>query len=234
MLGIQLETLSVVEVRRLLEIARGRGQDGLVRQLEGELVARLGRGPGQSPPMPAAASAEPIRPATPSRQRRRGPAIAVAGLAAFTGAALAWGLSLTPPDAARPQAVAMTTAGPSPRIAVALTTTELPEEASGEPAEAPDAPAPVIEPPREPARSRAENPCLDLATAHERLVCGYPSLAIQDRRMKAALDRARANGSDVKAIEDAQAEWQTRSANVQDRLALADRYAQRIAELESE
>lgn len=52
--------------------------------------------------------------------------------------------------------------------------------------------------------------------------------------MRTALDRARANGSDVKAIEDAQAAWQAGSVNVADRMVLGQRYARRIAELETD
>jgi len=157
----------------------------------------------------------------------------VASLAAVIGAALAWGLSLDPPRSARPQPVALTTAGPAPRIAVALTATALPEESPDQPEREPAAPAFGAESASEPVGHR-DNPCLDLPTAHERLVCGYPSLAIQDRRMKAALDQARANGADPRALEDSQAAWEAGSANVQERQALADRYARRIAELQSQ
>lgn len=217
MLGIDLTALNSAELRRLLERARERGQDGLVRRVEAELSARTGRPRAQPMPMPAAAP--PVR--------RRGPAVAIAGLAAFTGAAVAWGLSLAvPPPAPQPQPVALTTAEPAPRIAVALTTTALAEQAADAAAEAPAAPVRPAE--------RGRNPCYDLPTNQERLLCGYPSLAIQHRKMKAALDRARANGSDVKAIEDAQAAWQAGSVNVADRTVLGQRYARRIAELETD
>lgn len=217
MLGIDLTALNSVELRRLLERARDRGQEGLVRQVEAELAARSGRPRTQPAPQPAPTSAPPP-------VRKRGPAMAVAGLAAFTGAALAWGLTLglsrpAPP----PQPVSLARAEPASRIAVALTTTEHPEEVAAP--EAPDAPTHA-----KPAR----NPCYDLPTNQERLLCGYPSLAIQDRRMRTALDRARANGSDVKAIEDAQAAWQAGSVNVADRMVLGQRYARRIAELETD
>lgn len=219
MLGIQLATLRTAEVKRLQQLARARGQEGLARQLEAELAARAGQPSIPPSPMPAPARA------------RRAPAIAVAGLAAFIGAAVAWGVSLSPTQATGPQAVALTTSGAPPRVAVALTTTALPQPASSPlPVEA-TAPSAVADNPRRTSRTPRRNPCLDLATAQARLVCGYPSLAIQDRRLKAALERARASGSDV---EEDQADWQARSANVHDRLALADRYAQRIAELESQ
>jgi hypothetical protein len=230
MLGIQLSALSVPEVKRLLELARSRGQEGLARELEAELATRFGRTTGQLLPMEPEPA--PRRSAPPPIRRRRGPVVAVVGLAAFTGAALAWGFNLGAQQPQRPQSVVLAAAEPAPRIAVALTTTALPEALPSPPAEEPAAPSLAAELPRETAPGH--NPCLDLPTAHQRLVCGYPSLAIQDRRMKAALDQARADGSDPRALEDAQAAWQAGSTNVQDRLVLAERYARRIAELESQ
>lgn len=244
MLGIQLEALSVAEIRRLLDRARARGQESLARQLEAELAARPGRAPVRpmmvpAPPEPAPRrmTIPPARQPAPVRRRRRGPAVAVAGIAAFVGATLAWGISVTPPQPARQPA--LLTAGvdeSAPRIAVALTTTALPEEAPEQPAEEPAAPALTAVLPREPARAptTSANPCLDLPTARERLVCGYPSLAILDRRMNAALARARSSGADLKAIDDAQTDWQQDSANISDRMVLNARYAQRIAELEAQ
>jgi hypothetical protein len=233
MLGIDLTALNSPELRRLLERARARGQDGLVRNIEAELSARVGRRPRQPTPMSATSLSAAHNPPPPVR--RRGPAIAVAGLAAFTGAAVAWGLSLNMQPPPRAQPAALTTAQPASRIAVALTTTALPEPVSdqsfAEPAVALTPPIRMaLARPSEPGR----NPCYDLPTNQERLLCGYPSLAIKDRQMKMALERARANGSDVKAIEDAQAAWQEGSANVSDRLVLAQRYARRIAELETD
>jgi hypothetical protein len=233
MLGIQLTALSAPEVKRLLELARARGQEGLARQLEAELASRPGRTAGPPLPMSAVPRSAPRRSAPPPI-RRRGPALLVAGLAAFIGGAVAWGLSLNPPQTPRPQAVTLAAAETPPRIAVALTTTALPEESPDQPFREPSAPGLVAELPREPVRAGGHNPCLDLPTAHERLVCGYPSLAIQDRRMRAALDQARADGADPRALEDAQAAWQAGSSNVQDRLVLAERYARRIAEIESQ
>jgi len=233
MLGIELAVLSAPEVKRLLELARARGQHTLARQLEAELAARPGRTAGHPLPMSAMPRSAPLsaprRAVPPPVRRRRGPAALVAGLAAFVGGAVAWGLSLNPQPPA--PSAALDTASPAPRIAVALTHTALPEEALTQPAEEPAAPALVAELPREPS----SNPCLDLPTAHERLVCGYPSVAILDRRMKAALERARAaSGSDARAIEAAQADWQEGSTNIQDRHVLGERYARRIAELESQ
>lgn len=235
MLGIQLAALSMPELRRLLEAARARGQDSLVRQLEAELAARPGRMTGvrplQAAAMPVSSAAAPARP----DRRRSGMAVAVASLSAFIGGALAWGLTLNTTPQVRPQTVALTTASPPPRIAVALTTAALPEEAPTQLLEEPAAPPPpVVETAAAPAAKPSRNPCLDLPTAHQRLVCGYPSLAIEDRRMKAALERAKAGSRDPYAIDSSQAAWMSASANIQDRLELADRYAQRIADLEAQ
>jgi len=228
MLGIELTALSAPEVKRLLELARARGQHTLARQLEAELAARPGRTVGQ--PLPMSATPRPLPRRAPP-VRRRAPMALVAGLAAFIGAAVAWGLSLDPRQSPPPTSAALNTAGPAPRIAVALTHTALPEESPTQPLEEPAAPALEAELPRPSSRS---NPCLDLPTAHERLVCGYPSIAILDRRMQAALERARASGADVRAIEQAQADWQDGSTNIQDRQVLGERYARRIAELEAQ
>lgn len=241
MLGIELSALSATELRRLLEAARARGQNTLIRQLEAELATRPGRAPGQTLPMavtprPIAATPGPRPPARSARRGGRGPTIAVAGLAAFIGAAVAWGLSPQPARAPtlQPQAASLTVESPQPRVAVALTT-RLPEEDPDQPVEEPAAPA--IEDRVAPAVPKAlpgHNPCYDLPTARERLVCGYPSLAIQDRRMTAALKRAAERGDGAVALERAQSEWLRGSANISDRKVLAERYAQRVAELEAQ
>ncbi|WP_369796613.1 hypothetical protein, partial [Phenylobacterium sp. CCH12-B4] len=169
-------------------------------------------------------------------RRRSGMAVAVASLAAVIGGVLAWGLTLDAPVEAPPQAVALNnTADAPPRIAVALTTAALPEETPIQLLEEPAAPPPpVVETAAAPVSKPSRNPCLDLPTAHQRLVCGYPSLAIEDRRLKAALERAKAGSRDPYAIESSQAAWMSASANIQDRLELADRYARRIADLEAQ
>ena len=232
MLGIQLAALSMPELRRLLEAARARGQDSLVRQLEAELAARPGRMGGVGL-LQAAAIATPAP--APAVRRRSGMAVAVASLAAVIGGVLAWGLTLDTPVQVRPQAVALNNAADAPpRIAVALTTAALPEEAPTQLLAEPAAPPAVVETSAAPAAKRSRNPCLDLPTAHQRLVCGYPSLAIEDRRLRAALERAKAGSRDPYAIDSSQAAWLSASANIHDRLELADRYAQRIADLEAQ
>jgi hypothetical protein len=233
MLGIQFSALSVPELKRLLGLARARGQEGLARRLEAELTVRLGRGvAGQPLPMSVT---PPIQERAPSSARRtRGPAIAVAGLAAFIGATVAWGVSLEAPQPPRSQPSAVVDPSPAPRINVALTSTTLPEEAPTQPMREPAAPPIEVEPTERATQARHDNPCLDLPTAHARLICGYPSLANQDRRMKAALERARAVSDDPDALDSAQAAWQGAITNVSDRQVVGERYAQRIAELDAE
>lgn len=236
MLGIQFSALSLPELKRLLELARTRGQEGLARQLEAEVAIRLGRTTrGQPLPIsPTPHRAQRQAPPPPPARRARGPAIAVAGLAAFVGATVAWGVSLETPQPPPPRSVALVASRPAPRVNVALTTTTLPEESPIQPVREPAAP-PLEADRAEPSTpARRANPCLDLPTAHERLVCGYPSLAIQDRRMKAALERARAASQDPDALDSAQAAWQGAIRNVSDRQVVGERYAKRIAELDAE
>lgn len=230
MLGIQLNALSLAELKRLLELARARGQEGLARQLEAELAARPARSIGRQPlamsPTPQATSLPPPR-------RARGPAIAVAGLAAFVGATVAWGVSLKTSEPS-PRPLALVASSPVPRIAVALTAPTPPEEVPTQSLQEPAAPPSAPDRTEKPRTGQHDNPCLDLPTAHARLVCGYPSLAIQDRRMKAALERARAVSDDPDALDSAQAVWQGAITNISDRQLVGERYAQRIAELDAE
>jgi uncharacterized protein len=83
-----------------------------------------------------------------------------------------------------------------------------------------------------PAKART-NPCYGLATAAERLVCGYPTLAAQDRQLRAAYDRALSAGADRRDLDRGQALWRDASQNVSDRQALSERYSRRIRELEA-
>jgi hypothetical protein len=245
MLGIELSALSVPELRRLLEVARTRKQEALAQALVAELEARPGRMAGlrQAPMvMPELMQS---RRAPPSP--RRGLAMAVAASAAVVGALLAWALSanldLRPPT--RPQPVALAAADTGPRLAVALTSVgpespllidpAAPAEAANQ-TEAEEPIAPPAHPLRQvrarPAPART-NPCYDLPTARERLICGYPSIALQDQRLKQAYGRALAAGADPHAIEGAQAEWRQASAEISDRKALFDRYDGRIRELDA-
>lgn len=241
MLRIELSALSVQELRRLLEVARARGQGPFVEQLEAELRARPTRAEDWAPAPMAYAQPLAFEPEeAPGRPRRNTAMAATAVLAAFVSAAVTWGLSVpvSPrPDAARPPAPQ-----PPPRAAVVLASlapvnppvgfTEVPAAPAPE-AVSPGPPAKTRTARAQPARRARENPCLDLPTAAERLVCGYPSLAAQDRQLRTAYDRALSAGVDRRELDRAQAVWRDGSETVADRQQLADRYTRRIRELES-
>jgi hypothetical protein len=243
MLRIELAALSAQELKRLLDMARARNQGALAEQLLAELEARPVRLEDWSPqpmsyaPLPEYEPAEIL-----AAPRRSGAMAATAAIAAFVSAAVTWGISMPPASRDRaPQAAEQ----PAPRAAVVLAslTPASPPPGFGEPqplestATEPAATAPA---PRSaqvarataPARSRA-NPCYDLTTAAERLVCGYPTLAAQDRQLRAAYDRALSAGADRRDLDRAQALWREASQNVSDRLALSERYSRRIRELEA-
>lgn len=225
MLGIDLSRLSLVELNRLLDVSRSRQQDALTQLLLAELGARRGRLPGMAQPE-AIFAAPPLQAARPAR--RRGVAAAVAAGAATVGAVLAWGLSTNLDLGREPDAppVTLATSVAAPRIAVALAGTETVA------AETAPEPMPPVRTESRPA-SRRSNPCLDLPTARERLICGYPSIAIQERRLKDAYTRAVAAGADPRAVESAQSAWDAGSAEILDRKVLNERYDRRVRELEA-
>jgi len=242
MLQIELSALSAQELKRLLDVARSRGQTSLAEQLVAELDARPTRAADwrqTAPPFGQMAEPEPEPDAV--RSRRSGAMAATAALAAFVSAAVTWGLSL--PTTSRPQPSAAVLAEPAPRAAVVLASLA-PVSAPPRSSESPAAPAepehvavprPLRLAKAEPvgrARARA-NPCYDLPTPAERLVCGYPSLAAQDRQLRAAYDRALAAGVDRRNVDRSQATWRGESEQVTDRKVLAERYARRIRELDS-
>lgn len=224
MLEVQLASLSMPELRRLLQAARARGQAELAHQLEAELSGRAGFASAPVSMAPATyATHQEASPLPAARSRRS--VIAIAGLALSLGAALAWGISLKIAQPSKPQPVASSSPVPPQRVAVALTVAADAETTQA----ASDRATPKVGAP-------TRNPCYDLPTAQERLVCGYPRLASQDRRMKAVLERARAatRGRDRDAIDEEQDAWQRVSAHVSDRHVLGERYARRIADLEIE
>lgn len=234
MLGIELSRLSHLELTRLLDVARSRQQEDLAKLLLAELHARQGGFAGMTTPEPIAAA--PLQAARPAPRPRRSLGFAVAASAAAVGAALAWGLSTNFDVGGGPEAQPVTRAASvaAPRIAVALTGTEpfAAEPAPLAPVAAPPEPQP--EPPvRADAKPARHNPCLDLPTARERLICGYPSIAIQERRLKEAYTRAVAAGADPRAVESTQAAWDAGSAEVMDRKVLNERYDRRVRELEA-
>lgn len=232
MLRIELSALSALEVRRLLQNARARGQTALVQQLEAELAARPARVEDWTPArMTYAAPAAPAPAvAASARRRARGLTAAAAVFAGFVSGAVVWGVTWPVPSPP-----AASTARPPPRAAMALVSTP-PVAAPAPPAEAaPETiaalPPPVVSAP--PARSRRENPCLDLPTAAERLVCGYPALAAQDRRLRSAYERALAAGADPRDLARTQSEWRARSESLPDYQQLSDAYDRLIREIEA-
>ncbi|MFZ5718383.1 MAG: hypothetical protein ACOY5Y_02835 [Pseudomonadota bacterium] len=223
--------MSAPELRRLLDLARARGQTSLAQQLTAELESRTA---AWRPPSVAAVQARLPEPAPLERPRRaRNPLpAAAAGLAA---AGLAWGLTI--PIAPEQLAQARTDAGPV-RLALAIApdVTANEDRASAASAEVPPTvEAPPPPPPAAQTRPRpAHNPCYDEPTAAERLVCGFPALAERHRRMLDAYETARGAGADPLALDGAQAAWRARSANVSDRHLLADLYEERIRELRAD
>ncbi|HEY0646529.1 hypothetical protein [Phenylobacterium sp.] len=249
MLRIELSELSAQELKRLLDSARARGQTALAEQLVAELEMRPGRAVDWNP-IPAGYGAqmafEPsFEPADePHRPRRSGVMVATAVLAAFVSAGVTWGLSvpMTPHAAKEP-------IEPAPRAAVMLTSVAPVRPQSDLPAPAPvvdhvdvDGDEPVARLPRAPlpmaraapakASARAKR-CHDLPTPAQRLTCGYPVLAAQDRQLRAAYDKALASGADRRELDRAQAVWRGESENIADRNALAERYQRRIREIEA-
>jgi len=238
MLRIELAALSAQELKRLLDMARARNQGALAEQLLAELEARPVRLEDWTPqpmsyaPLPEYEPAEIL-----AAPRRSGAMAATAAIAAFVSAAVTWGISMPPASRDRaPQAAEQ----PAPRAAVVLASLPAsPPPGFGEPQPPPEptatepAPAPArVARAAALARTRA-NPCYDLTTAAERLVCGYPTLAAQDRQLRAAYDRALSAGADRRDLDRAQALWREASQNTSDRQALSERYSRRIRELEA-
>lgn len=218
MLTIDLHSLKLQELARLLESARARGEDELARLVTAELTARRG---GQVPrdPSPLSARPEPLVPTPASSappELRRG--LAIAAAVGALGLAGVWAInapSAPPPQPASPAAAPAPQPTPEP---VRLAMLTAPTRVTRVPA---DRPAPV------------GNPCLKLATPGDRLVCGYPTLGYRERQLEAALERARAAGLDTTKLEAAQAAWKRNRDAVRDRKRLADLYDARIDELEA-
>jgi hypothetical protein len=233
-LQIDLATLSANELRRLMEVAKSRGQHALAAKLSAELVARRRVRPPGPPPAPgrmnfdreAWADAPRMAAAPP---RRRGPPFAALAATGLVALAVGWGTSVRFAAPVEPTLrVAM-----APPARVMLAKTEPIAVASAVDLEAGPPTAMSAPAPRPPGHGR-RNPCLDLPTPGERLVCGYPSLALQDRAVTAAYDRAMASAADPQALERDQAAWREASNQVWDRTRLADLYAERIRKLAAE
>jgi hypothetical protein len=211
---VDLSSLSQDDLHRLLSLARARGQTGLTERLTAELAARR-RGVGPAPIVP-------LREAP----RRRGPATAVLAVSTLLGAGLAWGLSVpglfTPkPAPATPRVMVVRTSAPAAPVAPPVVETAL------------TAPSPVLHNASPPATASRRNACLDLPTPGERLICGYPSLAILDHRLTAAYEHALQTAPDPSSLARDQAAWRDRRNSVWDRSQLNALYEARIGELES-
>ncbi|WP_293475332.1 hypothetical protein [Phenylobacterium sp.] len=212
------------ELRQLLAVARAREQHALVEQIGAELRARPARSTqwGATAPRMDIDWIEDEPPPRPVRRRSLAVLLS-AGAAGVVCAALVWGVSVP-----QSQAIAPIKAS-APRAAMALTSVPMAaDDQLSDPAPAGD-PQPEAGSPA--AAPGAHNPCYDLATAAERLICGYPSLAQKDQRLKAAYRAAIAGGADAAELEQAQAAWKAGAAEVSDRLVLADLYDKRIQEL---
>lgn len=220
MLGVELSRLSVAELKRLAEVTRARGQDALSAAIAAELAARGGRRSFTDPDAfePGPLSFDPVAPEPvrrPTPPRRRGATVTLAaGAAGALAATLAWGLHV--PRTAEP----LRTPAPQ-RVAIALVETPPVQLTPNEVAAATTPPA----------GAHAANPCYEKPTPAERLLCGYPSLAIADRQLQAAMADARAAGADVQSLDETG--WRSRRDQTWDRKELARMYAQRIAEVES-
>lgn len=236
MLRIELSALSAQELKRLLDMARARNQSALAEQLLNELASRPATAQEWSPvPMTYTPRHEP-EVAEAAAPRRNGAMVATAALAAFVSAAVTWGISVPPPA----RQSLLDPGQPPPRAAVVLASTApappepepLPEPVPSEPVQAEPARVRLASAASGPNRAR-ENPCYDLPTAAERLVCGYPTLAAQDRQLRSAYERALAAGADRRDLDRSQAQWRDASADVTDRAVLGERFARRIRELEA-
>jgi hypothetical protein len=231
--NVHLSTLGISELRRLLEVARAREQNGLAEQILAELDARRRRAPGDShaihPPGRSAPDA-----ARAPRGRGVGATLAAGALALIAGG-FAWGWTGLLPELQRapaPPRLAVPSVAPEPeRLAVALSQPAEPETPPPQ-VETARAGAPAAAAERQPAARG--NPCYALSTAAERLVCGYPSLAIQQQRLEAAYRRALDASQDPIEIGREHAAWRATIAKLSDRAQLSAAFEQRIQALEAE
>ena len=263
MLGMDLATLSIPDLRRILEVARARNQAELADSIVAELRARaaapatgVDEGPpamsfgGPGAPRPVAAGLRDTPwwdDEDPDLSPRRRTPIVILGIAAavMVAGGLGWGLTQQRAAEAETATAAATAVAPAPAPPAATPTpTQTVEDPT--PAQAlaleDDAPAaPPIVAAKEIRTPRATTTaaprrsfCLTRATPADRLVCGYPALGRQHERMVAAYNRARAmSGDDPLALDAGQAKWRTVRDRVSDRRKLADLYQQRIGELDA-
>jgi hypothetical protein len=215
---VDLSSLGLDELERLLRLALARGQKGLAEQLLREVEARG----GEVPPRPATA------PRAADRLARIAPRAAVVAAAAILGAGLAWTLAASWGKPRKPE--------PPPRAMVVRAATPAVRAVASAPPEPQPAPAPVSGVAARPVARppHAHNSCLDLPSPGERLVCGYPSLTRQDRRLADAYADALQAAEDPVGLAAAQADWREARNAIGDRRTLTAFYAARIDELEAE
>jgi hypothetical protein len=234
--NVHLSTLGISELRRLLEVARAREQNGLAEQILAELDARRRPAPGDSHAMRPSGGSTPDAARAP-RGRGVGATLAAGALALIAGG-LAWGwtglpLELQRAPAPAPARPAVPPAAPEPeRLAVALSQPAQPETPPPQVETAPTGAPVAVAASHQPAAPG--NPCYALSTAAERLVCGYPSLAIQQQRLEAAYRRALDASQDPIEIGREHAAWRATIAKVSDRAQLSAAFEQRIQALEAE
>src|SRR6185503_412571 len=96
------------------------------------------------------------------------------------------------------------------RAALALTTYAPPTTTQVRPATAARQAAPPA-----PVKSGSHNPCYDLPTPGERLICGFPVVAARQKRLQAAYDTAIAAGVPTAAL--AQSAWASKANRTWDR-----------------
>lgn len=251
MLGMDLSSLNVAELRRVLEAARARNQADLAAQLLAELQSRraepgvwLGRSPGDDG-APRALDDRWDEPVEADARERDPPSRAVVMAGALVGLVLACGLGWwgtvalrapppppPPPPAQRAQVVRTLVAPPLSKVPATAEATPPPEVASASSEAA--AARPVRPAPASPPAGPRANDCRSQATPADRLVCRYPMLARQHQRLQAAYAEALAAGADAREIDQGQAEWRATRDQTTDRHVLGQLYDARIAELEAE
>ena len=234
MLGVNLSTLGQQDLRRLLTVARARGQTALAAQVLAEMEARTSQ-PGGWRAASATISYAQYEPpgaprATEASPRRGRGAIAATALIGFVVAGLAWGLS--PHDGASPDQATLASAKPTPRVAAALA--EIEQAPRVEPVvEAPATSAAPDGPSTSPIRTASRNPCYDEPTPADRLICGYPAVAARDRRLRQIYAQAIVAGGDPRGLENEQASWKAQTDRISEWKDLAEAYDRRIAALQS-
>jgi hypothetical protein len=245
MLGIDLSTLGVAELRRLLAVAEQRGQDALAEQIRAELAARGPRGaprrrrPADEDPafepepmrLPEAELPEVAFERRPAPRRRTGLGgiVAVGGVAA---AAAAWALAGAPGLPAKtPPPARLAAAAEAPRAMTARV--QPPPVAPPPPAPAPT-PEPIVaarpEPPPETPPRRLD-PCAQPGSPADGLVCRDLALQLLAHELTVAYGRALSAGADPAELRRAQAAWRQARDPVTNPQALARLYDQRIRDL---